>query len=42
MYLLTNYLALRASRRGHAPDVLILEPNYEMIPWPPLRTIGKK
>ncbi|MGZ4892205.1 MAG: glycosyltransferase family 4 protein [Halobacteriota archaeon] len=42
MYLLTNYLALRASRRAGTPlVVLILEPNYEMIPWPALRPIGK-
>jgi glycosyltransferase involved in cell wall biosynthesis len=42
MYLLTNYLALRASKKAGTPlVVLILEPNYEMIPWPALRPIGK-
>jgi len=42
MYLLTNYLALRASKRAGTPlVVLILEPNYEMIPSRLLRPIGK-
>jgi glycosyltransferase involved in cell wall biosynthesis len=42
MYLLTNYLALRASKKAGKPlVVLILEPNYEMIPWSLLRPIGK-
>jgi glycosyltransferase involved in cell wall biosynthesis len=42
MYLLTNYLALRASKKTGTPlVVLILEPNYEMIPWRLLRPIGK-
>jgi glycosyltransferase involved in cell wall biosynthesis len=42
MYLLTNYLAVRASKRAGTPlVVLILEPNYEMIPWRLLRPIGK-
>jgi glycosyltransferase involved in cell wall biosynthesis len=42
MYLLTNYLALRASKRAGKPlVVLILEPNYEMIPSRLLRPIGK-
>jgi glycosyltransferase involved in cell wall biosynthesis len=42
MYLLTNYLALRASKRTGTPlVVLILEPNSEMIPWSFLRPVGK-
>ena len=42
MYLLTNYVALQASKRTGTPlVVLVLEPNSEMIPWPALRPIGK-
>jgi len=42
MYVLTNYLALRAAKKAGTPFVvLILEPNYEMIPWAVLRPIGK-
>jgi glycosyltransferase involved in cell wall biosynthesis len=42
MYLLTNYLALGASKRTGTPlVVLVLEPNYEMIPSRVLRPIGK-
>jgi glycosyltransferase involved in cell wall biosynthesis len=42
MYLLTNYLALRAAKRKRIPFVFqVLEPNYEMIPSKLLRPIGK-
>ena len=42
MYVLTNYLALRASQRNGIPFVFqVLEPNYEMIPFKLLRPIGK-
>jgi glycosyltransferase involved in cell wall biosynthesis len=42
MYLLTNYLALRAAKRHCIPFVFqVLEPNYEMIPSRVLRPIGK-
>jgi glycosyltransferase involved in cell wall biosynthesis len=42
MYILTNYLALRASKKKGIPFVFqVLEPNYEMIPSKLLRPIGK-
>jgi|BarGraNGADG00212_2_1021979.scaffolds.fasta_scaffold38994_1 glycosyltransferase involved in cell wall biosynthesis len=42
MYLLTNYLALRAAKKAGTPMVvLILEPNFQMIPSSWLRPIGK-
>ncbi|MGA3198639.1 MAG: glycosyltransferase [Halobacteriota archaeon] len=42
MYLLTNYLALRAAKRKRIPFVFqVLEPNYEMIPSRLLRPVGK-
>jgi glycosyltransferase involved in cell wall biosynthesis len=43
MYILTNYLALRESKKMGIPFVfLVLEPNYAMIPSKPLRPIGKR
>ncbi|MEI7827903.1 MAG: glycosyltransferase family 4 protein [Euryarchaeota archaeon] len=42
MYLLTNYLALRASKRHGIPFVFeVLEPYSEMIPSKALQPIGK-
>ena len=42
MYILTNYLALRESKKRGIPFVFqVLEPNYEMIPSKLLRPIGK-
>jgi len=42
MYILTNYLALRESKKRGIPFVFqVLEPNYEMIPSKLLRPLGK-
>jgi glycosyltransferase involved in cell wall biosynthesis len=42
MYILTNYLALRASKKKGIPFVFqVLEPNYEMIPSKLLQPLGK-
>jgi glycosyltransferase involved in cell wall biosynthesis len=42
MYILTNYLALMASKKKGIPFVFqVLEPNYEMIPSKLLRPLGK-
>jgi glycosyltransferase involved in cell wall biosynthesis len=43
MYILTNYLALRASKKRGIPFVFeVLEPNYEMIPSKLLQPLGRR